>query len=111
MSFAKIVDNFDFIFVSTLNNHKIRDDLLPILLIFAIHRRRSAISFLTVHRGGHLMRMSSAKLLGGRGGATAIEYSLIASLVAVTVVVGLQTIGHTLTGAVSNFSMSAAAAP
>ena len=57
------------------------------------------------------MRMSSAKLLGGRGGATAIEYSLIASLVAVTVVVGLQTIGHTLTGAVSNFSTSAAAAP
>jgi Flp pilus assembly pilin Flp len=57
------------------------------------------------------MGMASAKLFGGRGGATAIEYSLIASLIAVSVVVGLQTVGATRTGALSNFPATIAAAP
>ena len=57
------------------------------------------------------MRKASAKLLGGRGGATAIEYSLIASLIAVAIVGGLQTVGPTLTGALSNEPTRVAAAP
>jgi pilus assembly protein Flp/PilA len=57
------------------------------------------------------MRKSNAKLLGGRGGATAIEYSLIASLIAVAIVGGLQTVGPTLTGALSNPPTRIAAAP
>jgi pilus assembly protein Flp/PilA len=56
------------------------------------------------------MRRSSAKLLGSRRGVTAIEYSLIASLIAVAVVGGLQTVGPTLTGALSNVPTTVAAA-
>jgi Flp pilus assembly pilin Flp len=57
------------------------------------------------------MRKSSAKLLGGRGGTTAIEYSLIASLIAVTIVGALQTVGPTLAGALSSAPTKITAAP
>jgi Flp pilus assembly pilin Flp len=57
------------------------------------------------------MRKANAKLLGGRGGKTAIEYSLIASLVAVMIVGGLQTVGPSLARAVSHAPARIAAAP
>jgi Flp pilus assembly pilin Flp len=42
------------------------------------------------------MRKANPKLLGGRGGLKAIELSMIASLVAVIIVGGLQTLGPSM---------------
>jgi pilus assembly protein Flp/PilA len=48
------------------------------------------------------MRKSITKLSGDRSGATAIEYGLIAALVAVAIVAGLTTLGTSLSGAFTN---------
>ena len=42
------------------------------------------------------MRKSIMKLFGDRSGATAIEYGLIAALIAVVTIAGLTTLGTTL---------------
>jgi pilus assembly protein Flp/PilA len=45
------------------------------------------------------MRQFISKLFGDRCGATAIEYGLIAALIAVAIVGGLTTVGTSLSGA------------
>jgi len=43
-----------------------------------------------------LMRKSIMKLFGDRSGATAIEYGLIAALIAVAIIAGVTTVGTQL---------------
>jgi pilus assembly protein Flp/PilA len=45
-----------------------------------------------------------AKILRSRGGATAIEYALIASLISVAAIVGTQNIGSKLATTFNNVS-------
>jgi Flp pilus assembly pilin Flp len=51
------------------------------------------------------MRKANPKLLGGRGGLKVIELSMIASLVAVIIVGGLQTLGPSMTRTMVKASM------
>ena len=51
------------------------------------------------------MRKANPRLLGGRGGLKVIELSMIASLVAVIIVGGLQTLGTIATGPMVKASM------
>jgi pilus assembly protein Flp/PilA len=51
-----------------------------------------------------LMRKSIFKLFGDRSGATAIEYGLIAALVAVAIIGGLNALSGSLNGAFTNVS-------
>jgi pilus assembly protein Flp/PilA len=48
------------------------------------------------------MRQFISKFFGDRCGATAIEYGLIAALIAVAIVGGLTTVGTSLSGAFSS---------
>ena len=50
------------------------------------------------------MRKLISKLFGDRSGATAIEYGLIAALVAVAIVAGLTTVGTSLNAAFTSVS-------
>jgi pilus assembly protein Flp/PilA len=45
------------------------------------------------------MRKITRKLVGDRKGATAIEYGLIAALVSVAIIGGLQVVGPAINGA------------
>ena len=56
------------------------------------------------------MRKSITKLFGDRSGATAIEYGLIAALVAVAIVAGLTTLGTSLSGAFNNVATTVSTA-
>ncbi|MDB5409506.1 MAG: Flp/Fap pilin component [Rhodospirillales bacterium] len=47
------------------------------------------------------MRSSNERLIESRDGARAIEYGLIAAIVAVVIIGGLQTVGPVLTGALA----------
>lgn len=56
------------------------------------------------------MRNSITKLFGDRSGATAIEYGLIAALVAVAIVAGLTTLGTSLSGTFNNVATAVSTA-
>lgn len=56
------------------------------------------------------MRKSIMKLFADRSGATAIEYGLIAALVAVAIIGGLNALGGSLTGAFTNVANTLTAA-
>lgn len=57
------------------------------------------------------MRTIMKKLAGNRNGATAIEYGLIAGLVALAIVTVLTTTGTNLTTLFTNTNTAIAAAP
>jgi Flp pilus assembly pilin Flp len=56
------------------------------------------------------MRSLNKRLIEGRDGARAIESGLIAALIALVIIGGLQTVGPALTGALTNAPATLAAA-
>ena len=49
------------------------------------------------------------KLAGNRSGATAIEYGLIAGLIAVVIIAGVTAVGTTMSGTFNNVNTKATA--
>lgn len=56
------------------------------------------------------MRKIVTRFMNDEGGATAIEYGLIAALVAVVIIVGLTSLGSTLNGTFSNVATNVSGA-
>ncbi len=56
------------------------------------------------------MRTSIKRLAGNRNGATAIEYGLIAGLIAVAVITGVTSVGTTLSSVFTNVNTKLATA-
>jgi pilus assembly protein Flp/PilA len=54
------------------------------------------------------MRNLMKKLAGNRNGATAIEYGLIAGLIAVVIIAGVTAVGTTMSTTFNNVSTKAA---
>ncbi len=65
--------------------------------------RRERMS-LPLRLGTNHMSKIVTRLLKDEGGATAIEYGLIAALVAVVIIVGLTSLGTNLNGTFTNIS-------
>ena len=53
---------------------------------------------------GHIMKSSIAEFLTDAAGATAIEYGLIAALIAVVIITGVTAVGTQLSTAFTNLA-------
>jgi Flp pilus assembly pilin Flp len=93
---TKILHNLTF-FINIANQLKFKM-IVRFFRIFSIQKEKVDDYSLDSGRGGDRVRQANARLLGGRGGATAIELGLIAALIAVAIVSGLQMVGPIITG-------------